>query len=89
MNAPLITVAAIIALALLYVLLPVCTDAYRRFSRKRVVTCPENKQLAEIQLDAPYAARLALVGGQGVRLKGCTRWPASRESCAANCLSQV
>lgn len=88
MNAPLITVAAIVALALVYVLFPVFTDTYRRFRRKRVVTCPDSRQLAEVQFDACHTACAALVGVPKIRLKDCTRWP-SRKDCGAECLIQL
>ena len=56
MTTPLITIAAILALGTLFVLIPVASDSYRRFRRRRVVTCPETKSFAEIQIDAGYAA---------------------------------
>jgi len=88
MAAPLILLAAIVPLSLVYVLVPVSMDVYRRFRRKRVVTCPDNGQLAEIQLDACRAGRGALVGAPNIRLKDCTRWPA-RKGCAGECLIQL
>ena len=75
MTDALITIAAIATLAVIYILLPVAGDAYRRFVRQRVVTCPQNERLTEIHLDAGYAARSALVGAPKARVNGCTRWP--------------
>ncbi|HTM10101.1 MAG TPA: hypothetical protein VL754_17080 [Verrucomicrobiae bacterium] len=87
METPLLTITAIAAVGLLYVLLPVAADTYRRYGRRRVVTCPETHGLAEIRIDASYAARSALVGAPALRVNACTRWP-ERKGCPANCISE-
>ena len=88
MNAPWIAIAAIVALAIFYILIPVAADAYRRFTLRRVVTCPETQRLAEIRLDPGYAARSTLVGAPKARVTGCTRWP-ERKGCPADCVGQL
>jgi hypothetical protein len=88
MNAPWITIAVIAALAILYVVIPVAADTYRRFARRRVVTCPETQRLAEVHLDPAYAARSALVGTPRARVSGCTRWP-ERKGCSAHCTGDL
>ncbi len=85
MTTPLITVAAILVLGTVFVLIPLAADAYRHFRRRKVVTCPETKRIAEILIDARHAARSALFGPPQLRVKDCTRWP-RRESCAQDCL---
>lgn len=88
MTAPLITIAAILALGTLFVLLPVAWDSYRRFRRRRVVTCPETKAIAEIVVDARRAACSSLVGRPRLRVQDCTRWP-RRQGCAQDCLARL
>jgi hypothetical protein len=88
MTTPLITIAAILALGTLFVLIPVASDSYRRFRRRRVVTCPETKASAEILIDARHAACSSLFGNLRLRVKGCTRWP-KREDCAQDCLPRL
>jgi hypothetical protein len=85
MTTPLITIAAILVLGAFFVLIPVASDSYRRFRRRRVVTCPETKTIVEILIDAPHAAWSSLVGNPRLRIKNCTRWP-RREGCAQDCL---
>ena len=88
MNAPLITIAAILVLGTLYVLIPVALDTYQRFRRRRVVTCPETKAFAEVLIDAPRAARASLFGKLRLKVKDCSRWP-DRKDCAENCLTRL
>lgn len=56
---------------------------YLRIRGKRVVTCPENREAAEVDVGAAKAAM-----GAGFRLTDCTRWP-ERESCGQECLAQI
>jgi hypothetical protein len=88
MTTPLITIAAILALGTLFVLIPVASDSYRRFRRRRVVTCPETKAMAEILIDARHAACSSLFGNPRLRVNDCTRWP-KREDCAQDCLPRL
>jgi len=88
MDNALITIAAILALGTLFVLIPVASDSYRRFRRRRVVTCPETKAIAEILIDARHAACSSLFGNPRLRVKDCTRWP-KREDCGQDCLHRL
>jgi len=88
MTTPLITIAAILALGALFVLIPVASDSYRRFRRRRVVTCPETKASAEILIDARHAAGSSLFGNPRLRVNDCTRWP-ERQGCAEDCLKSA
>jgi hypothetical protein len=88
MTAPLIAIAAMLAFGTLFVLLPVALDSYRRFRRRRVVTCPETKAIAEIVVDARRAACSSFFGEPRLRIRECTRW-LQRKYCAQNCLSRL
>ena len=56
MNAPWVVIAAIIAVAVCYVLLPVVADTFRRFRTKKSLRCPETGREAEVGIDAGRAA---------------------------------
>jgi hypothetical protein len=88
MTTPLITIAAILVLGTFFVLIPVASDSYRRFRRRRVVTCPETNTIAEILIDARHAACSSLVGDPRLRIKDCARWP-RRQDCAQDCLVRL
>ncbi len=82
----LIVVIALAALALL---------AFRAFGRpflkyrgKRLITCPENRQPAAVDIDARHASATAALGRIELRLGSCTRWPEKR-NCAQECLRQI
>lgn len=85
MNTPLITVAAIVVLASLYVLLPVVLHTFQRYRHKRVLQCPETKGMAEVDVDAERAAFSSAFGRPQLRVKDCSIWP-KRRGCAQGCL---
>jgi hypothetical protein len=87
MNTALIIVAGIVALAVLYLLLAPMARVYARFRGKRVISCPENRQFAAVEVDAAAAA-LSGFGEHKLRLRECTRWP-ERQACGQECLSQI
>jgi hypothetical protein len=62
--------------------------AYFRFRGKRLVTCPETRRAAAVDLDARQAARESLFGSPHFRLQDCSRWP-ERQGCGQECLSQI
>jgi hypothetical protein len=80
-------VAAIVAIgALLVVFIPVIR-LYRRYSGKRVITCPENHRSAAVEADALQAA-FSGRDQTNLRLKDCSRWP-EKENCGQECISQI
>ena len=87
MSTPFITVATIIALAVLLVLLPLAVHTFQRYRSKKVVRCPETKGLAEVDIDAPRAAFSSAFGKPRLRIKNCTLWP-KRRGCGEGCLRQ-
>ena len=87
MNTPLITVAAIVILASLYVLFPVVLHTFQRWRHRRVLECPETKGLAEVDLDAPLAAFSAAFRRPHLRVRSCSVWP-KRWGCAQACIKE-
>ena len=88
METPLVLIAAILMLALVFVLLPVALDTYRRFSHRKVITCPETHELTEVTLKARRAGLMATFGKESLlRVKSCTLWP-KKKGCAEACVKE-
>lgn len=88
MNNLLTAVAPIAALGTLYVVIPVATDAYRRFRGVKTVTCPETHASAEIRLDTNHAAVSMAFGPPDLKVTRCSRWP-EKHYCNQACTKQV
>jgi hypothetical protein len=78
----------IVALVVLYRVIPKVAGAYLKYRGKRVITCPETRKPAGVTVDATHAAVTAAVDYPKLRLKTCSRWP-EREDCGQACLLQV
>jgi len=61
---------------------------YLKFRGKRIVSCPENRQAAAVDLSAAKAAVQAFVGEPHLSLSQCSRWP-ERAGCGQACLAEV
>ena len=87
---PLVLVLALTAAAAAYVLLYVgaALKSYARWRGMRLVTCPESKRAAAVELDAAHAAVLTALGFPRFRLKDCSRWR-ERGPCEQPCLRQI
>jgi hypothetical protein len=81
-------VAGLVGLGVLVVFGRRVGGAWLTYRGKRVVVCPENREMSAIDLDARHAAFTAAQGRPQLRLDGCTRWP-EREACGQECLGQV
>jgi hypothetical protein len=81
-------VLAVVVLALLLVAGTRALLSYLRFRGTRVITCPETKQPAAVEVNAAHAARSAGFGAAHLRLSDCTRWP-ERQNCGQECLRQI
>jgi hypothetical protein len=88
MEAPLIVVAAVMALAVAYVAVPVAIEAYRHYRGTKIVTCPQTAHRAAIEVDAKDAALAAALGRPRADVTRCTNWP-EREHCAQECVKQL
>ena len=62
MSAPMLTALVIVAMAFVYVALPVMVGAYVRFRGRHTVVCPKSGLDAEVRLDAWHAAATAIPG---------------------------
>lgn len=88
MTTPLTVLAAIVALAIVYVLLPVTVEAFLRFRARRQLTCPETGMNAEVGVDARLAGFTAAFRHPVLRIKSCSLWP-KRAGCGQACLGQL
>jgi len=84
----LMVVVGIVAIGLMFVVLPTAAQAYFRWRGPRLVTCPENKEAAAVEVDAAAAAIGELAGQARVRLQDCSRWP-ERHDCGQECLNEL
>jgi hypothetical protein len=61
---------------------------FAKYRGKRVVTCPETKRAAGVELNARHAAMTGLAARADLRLSECSRWP-ERAGCGQPCISQI
>ena len=87
METPLMLIAGIIAISLFCVVLPFTRDVYRRFRYRKVVTCPDIHDFAEVGLNARWAAVTALFDKPKLRVRSCTLWP-RKKGCAEACVKE-
>jgi hypothetical protein len=85
MNAPVITLLGMAAVAVLLVIVPVAADSFARYRRRGMMRCPETGTEANVQVDALHAALTTFPGPARLRVEDCSRWPA-RQHCAQECL---
>jgi hypothetical protein len=87
MNATYLLLAALAVVAVTAALWKLFA-AWRRARGERLITCPETKAPAAVELDAFDAAFHELLGTRELRLQSCTRWP-ERAGCGQECLTQI
>ncbi|MBI4552811.1 MAG: hypothetical protein HY710_11160 [Candidatus Latescibacteria bacterium] len=86
---PWLLIGALIAVAALYVVLPVVMQAFWRYRRPRTFVCPDTGGQVEIHLDAAHAAVGAAYDQHPhLRVKQCALWP-DRRNCEQACLKQA
>lgn len=88
MQTPFIVILAVVAVGLLYVVLPVVFGAYRRFAGTKIPTCPATHAIAAVDLDVTHAALTAAVGAPKLRVRNCSRWP-EHQGCAQGCIEEL
>jgi len=83
-------VLAVVALGVLslVVALGPALRVYWTYRGTRIITCPETKRAAAVEVDAKRAARTLFRGRTSLRLCDCSRWP-ERAGCGQECLSQI
>ena len=86
----LILVWVLIAIAIGLVLFRVVVGLrdYWKMRGKRLVTCPETKEAAAVDVDAKAAGWKSATFGAELRLTDCSRWP-ERAGCGQECLRQI
>jgi len=87
MNDPWTVIAAIVAVALLYVLFPVVAETFLRVRARRSFICAETGATAEVGVDARRAALAAAIGRPALQVKTCSLWP-ERSGCGRSCLGR-
>lgn len=87
MNTPLLMMLGILAMGLLLVVFPVVADILAKYRARKVVTCPETRELVEVQLDGRRVAWAAAFGEAIPRVKSCSLWP-RKKGCGEKCVSE-
>jgi hypothetical protein len=77
-----------VGVALLMFRMGVAVRTYFRLRGKMLVTCPETKKPAAVDVDAKAAAEYSILTKPHFRLSECSRWP-ERQGCGQECLSQI
>jgi phospholipase C len=77
-----------VGVALLLFRMGVAVRTYFRLRGKMLVTCPETKKPAAVDVDAKGAAEHSILTEPYLRLSECSRWP-ERQGCGQECLSQI
>ena len=85
MSSPGFVIVAVLAVAILYVLLPWVAHIFARYRAPRAVRCPEMDTKAWVEIDARHAALTAALGRPRLRLRECSLW-VQRGPCALTCL---
>jgi hypothetical protein len=62
--------------------------SYSRYRGTRIVTCPETKTPAIVEVDALHALLTSTVALPDIRLQDCSRWPMN-EQCGQECLMNI
>lgn len=88
MSTPLLLIASIISLAMLYVLLPQFLGVYLRYRKPKRIACPEKHETATVGIVSHRAALTSLFDSEQRRVKNCSLWSDDR-SCNMACLKSV
>ena len=81
----------IVVIATLVVLTAVFLGFLRWYQERgaRVITCPDNHELAAVEVDAAHAAITSIFRGTSkLQLSSCSRWP-EKAGCDQACLKEV
>ncbi len=86
MSSPGILIVAILAVAVLFVLVPRVLHTLASYRALRAVSCPETGVPVRLDLDASRAALTSAFGRPRLRVNWCTLWP-QRKRCAQACVT--
>ena len=62
--------------------------SFSKYRGPRIVTCPETKRSAIVEVDSVHALWTSTVGLPDIRLQDCSRWPI-KEQCGQECLMEL
>jgi hypothetical protein len=80
-------IGAVLALGIVYVLLPIVVGAFRRYRGTKILRCPELGDNAEIGLDTRHATVTAAFKEPELKVIQCSHWP-ERQPCDEDCLRE-
>ena len=84
---PWIVLPAIIALGVIYIMLPTGLQAFLRYRPRKALCCPVSGDEARVLIDARRASlSAALRGHPSLSVRDCSLWPA-RSGCGRDCLN--
>lgn len=86
MNSVGTLIVAILAVGILFVLVPLVIHTFGRYRGSRVLACPETGEPVRLDLDATRAALTSALGRPRLRVSWCTLWP-RRKGCAQECVA--
>jgi hypothetical protein len=82
---PWIVLPAIVALAVVYVMLPTGLLAFFRYRLRKLLRCPRTGEGAQVRFDSGWAGlSAALTGHPSLRVSLCSLWP-ERSGCGREC----
>ncbi len=84
MHNPGLVILGVLAVGLVFVLVPVALTTLSESRRSRTLRCPEAGTPADVSFDPARAIRGALVGRVWLSVAGCSLWP-ERRGCAQAC----
>jgi nucleotide-binding universal stress UspA family protein len=83
---PWLVLLGLAALAVVFVVAPVCVTIYRNWRRPFRLTCPRAGTEAQIRVAATRAAVAAVLGREAPGIERCSLWPTVR-GCREECLA--
>lgn len=85
---PWIVLPAIVALGVVYVMLPIGLSAFFDYRHRKPVRCPVTGEGAWVLVNAPRAGVTAAFGHPALRVRSCSLWP-PRDDCGQDCLAKL
>ncbi len=85
---PVHTIALFVAVGLLCLASIRAVAVLFKYQGARVITCPENRQHAGVELNIRRVLATGLISAPQLRLATCSRWP-EHADCGQECLSQI
>jgi hypothetical protein len=87
MSHPWLVIAALIALGVVYLLIPAIASVFFSYRRPFSLRCPETKTAATVGIASWRAALTQFLGAPRLLVKRCSFWP-GRSGCKQQCLTE-